>query len=493
MYNLSDKKNKFLIKATNKHHDKYDYSNIEYKDTLTKIQFRCKIHNEIIKQLPYNHLRGNGGCKKCLKESSRKKKSFTIKEFIQKSKKKHGDYYEYSKVSYTNSVTPVIIICPVHGEFHQKPVVHYSGSGCNDCGIITAASKCKTTCLEFIKKARETHNNKYDYSNVDYQHSHKKIKIICPVHGEFEQLPSNHLTGSGCLSCGILSITGNKDDFINKATLVHDNKYDYSKVNYVTNRKNIIIICPVHGEFHQTPYKHLNTQGCSKCSGNRKSDTLTFIEKAKTKHNNKYDYSKVNYENNHIKVTIICEKHGEFKQVPNSHLNGHGCNKCQYCPCCLLFPTNGRICSYCKPKKNNKLYQKTKEYKVVEYMRNNIDKEFFHNKSVGEECTKNDRENTNGHLYPDLRWDCGWFQLILEVDEFKHRGSSYKCDERRMFDILSKLGMRCIFIRYNPDHKESNLDILKKKIETYILEENKIGNSELNFSKFGLIVEYLFY
>jgi hypothetical protein len=166
----------------------------------------------------------------------------------------------------------------------------------------------------------------------------------------------------------------------------------------------------------------------------------------------------------------------------------------KFCPNCQLFATNGSLCSYCKPLKNNKLYQKTKEYKVVEYMRNNIDKEFVHNKSVGDDCTKNDRENTNGHLYPDLRWDCGWFQLILEVDEFQHRGAEYKCDERRMIDIIGKLGMACVFIRYNPDNKDSNLEYLRIKIDEYLEEEEYIDNSHLHFDPFKpLITEYLYY
>ena len=108
--------------------------------------------------------------------------------------------------------------------------------------------------------------------------------------------------------------------------------------------------------------------------------------------------------------------------------------------------------------------EKTKEMDIVRYLKLNLpDNDFYHNKSVGTECTKNDRENTNGHLFPDIRFDCGRFQLIVEIDEFKHRGADYKCDERRMYDIIAKLGMRCVFIRYNPDAKESKRLILLDK------------------------------
>ena len=120
-------------------------------------------------------------------------------------------------------------------------------------------------------------------------------------------------------------------DFIERAIKVHGDKYDYSKVKYINNRTEVCIICPTHGEFWQRPDKHLLGHGCNLCCKTGiKSNTNTFIEKAKKIHGNKYDYSKVNYVNNHTKVCIICPKHGEFWQTPNSHLNGNGCFDCSY-------------------------------------------------------------------------------------------------------------------------------------------------------------------
>ena len=118
-------------------------------------------------------------------------------------------------------------------------------------------------------------------------------------------------------------------DFINKANLIHNNKYDYSKVKYVNNSTKVCIICPEHGEFWQTPRSHLIGQGCPLCNGTFKLTNQEFIEKANKIHNNKYDYSKVEYVNNCTKVCIICPKHGEFWQTPHHHLNGHGCSKCR--------------------------------------------------------------------------------------------------------------------------------------------------------------------
>ena len=124
-------------------------------------------------------------------------------------------------------------------------------------------------------------------------------------------------------------------EFIEKAIKIHGDKYDYSKVNYINYSTKVCIICPEHGEFLQTPDRHLHKCGCPKCffkkeSDNKSSNIEEFIEKAKKIHNDNYDYSKVNYINNHTKVCIICPNHGEFWQTPNKHLNGHGCPKCKF-------------------------------------------------------------------------------------------------------------------------------------------------------------------
>ena len=185
----------------------------------------------------------------------------------------------------------------------------------------------KLTTADFIKKAREVHGDKYDYSKVNYVNAHTKVCIICPEHGEFWQTPNSHLSGNGCPKCSGNS-KSNTFEFINKAREVHGKKYDYSKVKYVNSQTKVRIICPKHGEFLQTPNMHLMGIGCPKCAGSAKLNTNEFIKKAREIHGNKYNYSKVNYVNSYTKVCIICPEHGEFWQVPNSHLKGIGCPNC---------------------------------------------------------------------------------------------------------------------------------------------------------------------
>jgi hypothetical protein len=125
------------------------------------------------------------------------------------------------------------------------------------------------------------------------------------------------------------NIINNKNNiFIEKAIKIHGDKYDYSKVNYKNSSTKIIIICKIHGEFLQIPNKHLSKSGCIECGKKNKLTLEKFIEKAQKIHNDKYDYSKVNYINWKTNIIIICKIHGEFQQQPNSHLQGKGCNKC---------------------------------------------------------------------------------------------------------------------------------------------------------------------
>jgi len=195
----------------------------------------------------------------------------------------------------------------------------------------------KTTKIdtsEFIKRAKAIHGDKYDYTTSHYTNSRSKVKITCEQHGTFEQLASNHLRGASCPQCSRRhKITNN--DFVSRAKLVHGNRYDYIKVNYVNSKIKVKIVCPEHGEFEQQPYAHILGKGCSKCGMEKfrmkkTSSTKDFIKKAKKVHGDKFDYINVDYKGSAKKITIKCEFHGEFHQTPNSHLAGCGCPACAY-------------------------------------------------------------------------------------------------------------------------------------------------------------------
>ena len=186
----------------------------------------------------------------------------------------------------------------------------------------------KVTTDSFIESAKMIHGNKYDYSKVNYVSAQTKICIICPEHGEFWQTPNSHLNGKGCPMCS-RNKKMDTNEFIRRAKEINGDKYDYSKVEYKNAHTKVCIICSKHGEFWQTPNNHLySKKQCPQCIVNVKKTTKDFIEEAKNIHKDKYDYSKVKYMNYHTKVCIICPEHGEFWQDPNHHLRGDGCPKC---------------------------------------------------------------------------------------------------------------------------------------------------------------------
>lgn len=258
-------------------------------------------------------------------------KKVTTESFIQKAREIHGDRYDYSKVEYKSAKEKVIIICKEHGEFPQTPNIHLRGKGCPICGNISRGKSNSSNTEEFIEKARKIHGDKYDYSKVNYINNSTKVTIICPEHGEFSMIPSNHLRGQGCVRCH-RPICDSKS-FISKAKEIHGNKYDYSKVDYKRTNIDVCIICPEHGEFWQTPNNHLQGKGCPKCGDKRSADSKKksneyFIQKAKEVHGDYYNYSKFVWTGESNKVIITCPIHGDFEQRGGNHLCGNGCPKC---------------------------------------------------------------------------------------------------------------------------------------------------------------------
>lgn len=254
-------------------------------------------------------------------------------QFFEKAQKIHNNFYDYSSASYKNARTKINITCPIHGMFSQLPFHHTNGVGCPECGKLKGASKQSLSKNDFVEKAKVIHGDCYDYSKSNYLNYRTSVIIHCRVHGEFEQTPSNHLSGAGCPICANDKMKLTNEIFKTRATNKHSNKYDYSFVEYNNSKTPVLIICPTHGKFYQTPHDHLSGGGCNKCAINERADKMRksqqeFINESIVIHENKYDYSLVEYENTKTKVKIICPIHGEFEQAPTHHIKGVGC------PCC---------------------------------------------------------------------------------------------------------------------------------------------------------------
>lgn len=181
------------------HNGKYTYLKSEYKNAYTEVCITCPIHGDFY-QTPHSHLRGRG-CKKCGIEKSRQSKFYNTEEFIGKAKEIHGDKYDYSLVDYKGCGVGVLIICPKHGVFLQKPLKHLQNCGCQKCGKENRAKLKTKTTQEFIQRAMGIYGELYDYSQVNYVKAKQKVDVVCRKHGVFQVSPDNHLRGKGCPKC----------------------------------------------------------------------------------------------------------------------------------------------------------------------------------------------------------------------------------------------------------------------------------------------------
>lgn len=190
----------------------------------------------------------------------------TQEQFIAEAKTKHGDRYDYSRTEYVNSTVKVTITCLMHGEFSIAPGHHLNGVGCRKC----YADRCKNSQEEVLERFRKAHGDRYDYSKVIYEGTNKKVAIVCAVHGDFKQDANAHIKGSGCPKCANENQTLSKEEFVQRAKSKHGDRYDYSVVVYVNAKTTVKINCKIHGQFWQLPCNHIKGSNCPKCA---KEDT----------------------------------------------------------------------------------------------------------------------------------------------------------------------------------------------------------------------------
>ena len=323
---LEKNKEAFLDKAKAKYGDLFDYSRVVYVNTHTPVLIECKKHNNWFTQLPSSHLKHNG-CRQCYNETYTKSQE----HFLQKAKEVHGDKYDYSKAKYTGSAKKVTIICKKCGmEFRQSPNNHITQKqGCPYC------AKRKSDLLKpppipedthwkkqrFILRAKAKYGKLYTYNNVVWRDNDWPVSITCPIHGEFLKTPHEFLRPGyhGCIRCSDKKRMS-LDEFLEKAKAKHGDKYDYSQVDL--HNKQIHIYCKKHHEwFTQEPRNHLRYTGCKGCIRDQIGLTADgFLQAAKAKWGNTYGYSRVKYKNNYTPVIVLCKQHGPFYVTPKEHI-----------------------------------------------------------------------------------------------------------------------------------------------------------------------------
>lgn len=180
---------------------------------------------------------------------------------------KHNGKYDYSKTMFTKSHDTVTVLCPLHGEFTIKAYSHLQGVGCAKCGIERVVKKRRLPLSEILKRAREVHGNKYDYTQCTITN----FQPVCRLHGVFKQSYKAHCNGQGCPKCNV----GGKlstASFVKRCQQYHGDKYDYSCTVYEGFKNQVMINCPSHGVFSQLPEVHLRGSGCPKCANSGVSD-----------------------------------------------------------------------------------------------------------------------------------------------------------------------------------------------------------------------------
>jgi len=246
------------------HNGKYTY----HIETFTKMSeptiITCPIHGDF-SQVAENHIWSKQGCKKCFDEQKLGKYKYSRDEIIEMCKKTHGDRYIYDDIVFQGMKNKMLNIkCPIHGYFDQVAYDHIKGFGCEKCKFENQF----LTIDEFVKRANQTHNNKYSYDKTDLKNRDEKGRVIitCPIHGDFLQKPANHLLGIGCPYCQTSKLeneiehllTVNNIEFLRK---YHADWLGRLELDFYLPQYNIAIEC--QGKQHFEQITHFDDNGDS--------------------------------------------------------------------------------------------------------------------------------------------------------------------------------------------------------------------------------------
>lgn len=395
-------------------------------------------------------------------------------DFIKRSREKHGDHYDYSEVKYVNARAKVRIICPKHGPFEQQARKHWDGQGCKDCAFEWQSKRQRLTKSDFIYRAQSVHGKRYGYEHVNYQGNSVNVIIECPDHGPFPQQPLHHMAGHGCIKCASEKRPQNQSDtrdaFIEKATAVHGDRYDYGLVEYVNSSTKVIIQCPDHGPFEQLPAGHLTGFGCYDCGRVISGETQRlskdeFIDRSRVVHDGKYGYDLVNFVDTKTKVVIICLDHGPFEQEPSAHMTGQGCNKCG--------EDKKRLSKADFIKRSKEIHFDQYDYKQVKYENSYTHVEIY--------CPKHGpfsqppASHLKGHGCPDCQASRGELTIAAILDrlgtECIRQWTHPQCRDKGLLKFDFYLPNINLLIEYDGIQHFKPINFTGRKIEKELLEE----------------------
>lgn len=249
----------------------------------------------------------------------------------------HGDAFDYSKVVYVDTNTPVEVYCRKHDfTFTPTPKNHKNGSKCYYCGREAQIEKAKKDYNFFLGEMVALYGDNYDFSKVNYVNSKIEVEVICNKHGLFKKRPCELVKGHGCPKCkSQKSKYNNNDIFIVENKRIFGDITDFSKVCEISAKDNVNLRCTVHDHnFNINVSARLAGQKCPKCAEENYSLIRTktieqYIIEARIVHGDSCDYTDTVYKGSNSKVTIKCNKHNTyFSTNPENHLKGGKCRKC---------------------------------------------------------------------------------------------------------------------------------------------------------------------
>ena len=270
----------FINSVLAKHDNTYDYSEVDYVNSQTKVKIICPKHGPFYMK-PNSHFNGQG-CPKCGRISARENIILDYSVFHERAEKIHRNRYEYIEETYKNYTSKMRIFCSEHGLFEQTPHSHISmKTGCPLCGNLSSGLSNQKGWEVVQDMFISVHGDRYKYDPRSYRDVSYKMRIECSKHSWFEQKPHQHYSGHGCKKCSAEENGENKkisfSDFIDKSMEVHGKKYSYDQAEFIDIFTPIHITCSKHGEFFQAPRNHYRGSGCPKCNSSKGEEKIRNI------------------------------------------------------------------------------------------------------------------------------------------------------------------------------------------------------------------------
>jgi hypothetical protein len=258
----------FIKRARQVHGNAFNYDETDYKGSQEKVRIYCRRHEKFFEVTPRAHVGRKQGCDECRPKNYRQLPDLGIETWIERSKAKHGERFDYSQVNYLNDNEPVQVICRKHaarGMFRVIPHHHlrFEDGGCRYCGPVLNTDMLRARC-------KEIHPDHYDFSKAYFTNYNNTVTVYCTKHYyTFRHKAVDLLQGQGCKFCGPerskFTRWRNTETFIARSKMIHGDFYVYDRAEYTGAFEFLEIGCPIHGYFHITAHDHLTGSGCSTC------------------------------------------------------------------------------------------------------------------------------------------------------------------------------------------------------------------------------------